>query len=442
MDENLAKLAELYECTVSDLLSDCPDFRHLDSAHKPSAVLAESPTSEQARPTEDVSWLIQPQRVHTLLDWIRRSDNSEVANLMATSLYKSGLGLTRRDLLKLAGLFGFTAAHPIWDFSDEDERMHALNVLGGQGPLDEPTVIHAEKAIQAFRQQGDHFGPAITLHATLSQRENIGDKLEADLVPQHLVKRALSVYAELTQLVGWLQFDSGNYSAAQHYYDRARELAHDAENDELASYVLCTMAQLAIWKGQARVAIDHAMAAQSWASQAGTSARAYAADIAVRAHLTANQPNRCWRLLDMEHKVLDEGEQDRPAGWWYFFDESFYWGTRTRCLIRFGAPDKALEAATKSLATVPHDNIHERAFRSLFRAEAILRHGDIDEATKAIAAVASLAAENSSRRIEQHIGELRRTLAPWEREKSVQELDECLMAYRPSLAASGKTYKS
>src|SRR5262249_26984012 len=31
--ENLARLAELYECAVSDLLVDLPNFRHLDTAN-------------------------------------------------------------------------------------------------------------------------------------------------------------------------------------------------------------------------------------------------------------------------------------------------------------------------------------------------------------------------------------------------------------------------
>jgi hypothetical protein len=35
--DNLSKLAELYECAVSDLLIDLPNFRHRDSAISPPA---------------------------------------------------------------------------------------------------------------------------------------------------------------------------------------------------------------------------------------------------------------------------------------------------------------------------------------------------------------------------------------------------------------------
>ena len=38
--DNLSKLAQLYECAVSDLLVDLPDFRHLDSAPAAGNALA------------------------------------------------------------------------------------------------------------------------------------------------------------------------------------------------------------------------------------------------------------------------------------------------------------------------------------------------------------------------------------------------------------------
>ncbi len=46
-----------------------------------------------------------------------------------------------------------------------------------------------------------------------------------------------------------------------------RGSAHGAEDTELGAFVLCNMSHLATWRGQARVGIDHAIAAQGWASQ-------------------------------------------------------------------------------------------------------------------------------------------------------------------------------
>ncbi|MEU1465837.1 hypothetical protein ABZ467_35355 [Streptomyces sp. NPDC005727] len=44
-------------------------------------------------------------------------------------------------------------------------------------------------------------------------------------------------------MVGWQLYNLGDYRAAQYYYDDARTAAHDAENTELVTYVLCTMSR-------------------------------------------------------------------------------------------------------------------------------------------------------------------------------------------------------
>ena len=113
-------------------------------------------------------------------------------------------------------------------------------------------------------------------------------------LPSQCTGGAVSAYAELTQLVGWLCFNMGAYHSAQHYYDDARSAAHDAQNVELVTYILCTMSHLATWQGKPRVGIDHAVAAAVWAEQAHSPlARAYAADVAVRAYVADNQPDKC-----------------------------------------------------------------------------------------------------------------------------------------------------
>ena len=78
----------------------------------------------------------------------------------------------------------------------------------------------------------------------------------------------------------------GPQRSAQHYYDEAHSAAHDAQNVELVTYILCTMSHLATWQGKPRIGIDHAVAAAVWAEQAQNPiARAYAADVAVRAYV-------------------------------------------------------------------------------------------------------------------------------------------------------------
>jgi hypothetical protein len=239
--------------------------------------------------------------------------------------------------------------------------------------------------------------------------------------------------------MGWLSFNLADYRSTQHYYDEARTAAHDAENTELVTYILCTMSHLATWQGRPRVGIDHAAAAAVWAEQSGSSAaQGYAADVAVRAYLADGQRAKCESILDLEYgKVVAQADRS-PASWWYFYDESFYWCTRTQFALKFGESEAAIEAIDKSLGLVDPANLHERAHRSLFRAEALVQQEHIGEAARLISEVAGITAINSSGRVEQRIGGLRQSLTPWQETKPIRELDEVLAAYGEISIGNGR----
>jgi hypothetical protein len=100
--------------------------------------------------------------------------------------------------------------------------------------------------VTTLRRQGDVLGARLTLQSVTGHRE-VARRL-ATAAPPAYRERAISVYAELTQLTGWLCFNACDYPAAQHYYDDARAAAHDAKNVELVmdhgatqfAYVVCS----------------------------------------------------------------------------------------------------------------------------------------------------------------------------------------------------------
>lgn len=235
----------------------------------------------------------------------------------------------------------------------------------------------------------------------------------------------------------------GDYASAQHYYDDSRSAAHEAENVELVTYILCAMSHLSTWQGKPRVGIDHAVAAGVWAEQAQSPlARAYAADVAVRAYVADSQPDKCRELLDREYAALQAAQTGEPrAAWWYFYDESFYWRTEGECALKLRRPDAAITALDRSLTLVDPANLHNYTFRLLLRAEARIQQSAVAEASSIVGDVARLTAGSASERIAQRVTDVRRLLQPWERTKPVRELDEQLATYRP-LAGSGSTKRT
>lgn len=169
-----------------------------------------------------------------------------------------------------------------------------------------------------------------------------------------------------------------------------------------------------------------------------------AADVAVRAYVADNQPDKCRETLDQEYAALQAAGTGEPsASWWYFYDESFYWRTEGECALKLRRPDAAMHALDKSLTLVDPANLHNYTFRLLFRAEARIQQAEITEASSIVADVARLTVGSASQRITQRIKDMRGLLVPWERTKPVRELDERLAAYPPAVGSgSGNTKRT
>ena len=448
----LGRLAELYECSIADLVTDCSNFRHRDcQTTAPATSISDAtPLQGEIVPAEPADLMLlnalgmgalgapaaQPffaagQNGDGLLNRLQRINFDELAQVIVMWAQRLNPNVSRRSLLfKMSTALAVAAAAPVFDMTDPDDRERVTLALGDPSRLDMATLAHTEEILRRCRRQGDVLGPEIALQTAIAQRNVIARILRK--VPDELLPRTLTVYAEITQLVGWLLFNLGDYRAAQYYYDDARTAAHDAENVDLVTYVLCTMSHLATWSGKPRVGIDHAVAAGTWAQQTDSQhARAYAADVAVRAYVADNQPDKCREALDREHEALRAIDPSEPmSSWWYFYDESFYWRTRSEFALRHGKPDVALAEVEKSLELVDPANLHNYAFRLLFRGEALIRQGEIAEASRTIGDVATLTAVNTARRIDQRIETVRGKLTKWDRTKPVRELDERLATFR------------
>ncbi|MDQ2883497.1 MAG: hypothetical protein M3Y48_20640 [Actinomycetota bacterium] len=459
--DNLGKLAELYECAVSDLLGDLADFRHLDTtagspglpdaAEKLLATLpgecrlgSEVAVSAQHDCDEwgALSPLALSRAAAPLVQRLQEVDFTELAQVIVMWMQQLNPSVSRRELLaKLSMAFTVAAVAPFFDVLNSDEHEQVMRAMKHPGDFDLPALRYCERMITSLRQQGDVLGPQLTLQSVIGHRQMVHQLAQA--APVEFQQRAVSAYAELTQLLGWLCFNMGDYRSAQHYYDDARSAAHDVQNVELVTYILCTMSHLATWQGKPRVGIDHAVAAAVWANQAHSPlARAYAADVAVRAYVVDNQPDKCRETLDQEYAALQTARADEPhAAWWYFYDESFYWRTEGECALKLQRPDAAMTALDKSLTLVDPANLHNYTFRLLFRAEARIQQAEVNEASSIVGDVARLTAGSASQRIGQRIENLRGLLTPWERTKPVRELDNQLAAYRPAVG-SGNTKRT
>lgn len=340
--------------------------------------------------------------------------------------------VNRRELLhRLSALFAAAAAGPLLGVLDPDEQQHVLHVIEDQAVsgFDEPALRYCEGMVNTLAQQDNVLGPQLTLYSTMGIKQ-LAEQL-AKAAPTTFKPRAISAYADITSLLGWLCFNMGNCHSAQYYYEEARAAAHDARNTELATYILCAMSQLATAQGRPRVGIDHAAAAAVWAEESRSPlAQGYATEVATVAYAAANQPDSFRRKLDEEYAFLHSLRPDEPRNpLWYFYDESSYWRTVGVCELTLQQPEAALKALDKSLALVDPTHRHNKAIRQLHRAEAYVQQEEIPEAASIIGTVAAATAVGRSQHITERITNLRGLLIPWHHTKAVRELDERLGVY-------------
>jgi hypothetical protein len=110
----LAKLAELYGCSIADLVADCADFRSADPNQQITSQLASLSAGLSASADEDA--------VRRAADEVENTSAEVLGRTVAAWLSKADPRLGRRRLLtKLSAALALAAATPAVAFAAEDE---------------------------------------------------------------------------------------------------------------------------------------------------------------------------------------------------------------------------------------------------------------------------------------------------------------------------------
>jgi transcriptional regulator with XRE-family HTH domain len=423
--ETLDRLAQLYECKITDLLADCHDYGKAPLNPTPGLVVR-----DRLRAGQDAT--VSTEVLHAALETIRQAEHGELAAVGGDDeADEPAMRMQRRTLLlEASSALAVMAAAPVL----EVPRLVGA-VRADRARVDLGVVSFAGEVVAGIRRLGGAVGPRITLPPAMALRSAMAALARS--APEVVTSEALTAYGDLTQLIGWLMFNLGDPKAAQYYYNDARAAAHRAANDDLVAYTLAATSQLAAARHRPRHAIDHGLAAQAAAKASGSPyAMAYAADVTARAYASSGQLSRCYAALDREQAALCQIAGDTPRSpWWYFYDESFYWGTESECKLKLGQAVDAWAAAGRALGLVEPHNLHNSALTLAFRAEALIRQGEVEQACASLADAARLTTMNSSRRIARRIDALHAEIGEVADTAAVRDLDEQLAEYRRARAA-------
>jgi tetratricopeptide (TPR) repeat protein len=333
--------------------------------------------------------------------------------------------MKRRHMLRILGWAASAAT--VGHLLEPDEQVRVASVLSDSGRVDARTLDHFEAVLWHCERQDDALGPRGVLDTVLTQRNLLGSLLPG--CPAMIRPRLLSVLSGASRQAGWLSFDLNDAHSAGYFYEKARALAHEAENVELGAIILCGMSHSAVWQGTPRIGIDHAVAAQEWANRAGDMRlRAYCADIAAKAYSAAGQREACLTALGAAETMLARtGEQQ--SGFVYFYGEGAHTLNCGQCHLGLRNAGRAADYARQSLVMLDPSFTRLVAFTSVNLGRAYAQAGEVDESVRLLGNAGEIAARNSSGRLIKILKQSRAELAPWHDSSAVRTLDDRLASY-------------
>jgi hypothetical protein len=442
--DNFGKLAELYKCAVSDLLSDLPDFRHRDTAAGvvEAALTMREPDAALVVPSDVAVWAAAtgpplPDNFVTALMQHLGSLTSADRDVLSTPrdrdrayhqlvqfLRSWAHTMDRRDMLGV--LSWATATASLSPIIGGDEHQRVASVLTRSSRVDAQTIEHIEAVLWHCRRQDHALGPQAALTTVLAQRD-LARALVPDC-PAVLRPRMLSALSEASRQAGWMSFDLKQFDHAGYYYEDARALAHEAENNGLGALVLCEMSHLATWQGTPRIGIDHAVAAGQWAYRIGDMrVRAYTAATAARAYAADGQRDACLTALDTAHAVLTMVDDQAPS--YSTYGEAGHISIRGECHLKLCEADHAVSYAQQSLEIMDRSSARDVAMTTIDLSEAYIQCTEIDEAARLLGDAGDIAASHSSARLTGRLNQARADLRPWQHTAAVRTLDDRLASY-------------
>jgi hypothetical protein len=217
---------------------------------------------------------------------------------------------------------------------------------------------------------------------------------------------------ELSQLAGWVAYDSGEHGVAQRYLTQALAYARHAGDHALGAEILAAQAHQALYLAQPGEAIDLARAAQAAALKHG-SATLHTECLVMEAHGHAarNDALACGTALATAERTFDRATRDDGLVWLAYFDEAYLAARMAQCFRDLGEADHAARYARRSL-DMDSRYVRGRAFNLALLATAHAAQGEPELACSVGRQALDLTVRLTSARSVGYVRDLVRRLRP------------------------------
>lgn len=371
--DTLDKMAEVYECAISDLLADVSDYRHLDSATRPK-VTAEIRPQDSDNPRRDID-VVQ--------------ETGELSQ-----------GAEQGDTYRAAGVLTAMAMPP---------GLQPLLATPGKGSPEGVRLVHV--AVASLEERDALSGGGAALQMAMTLHDLVAGWLRDP--PRGLEASLQDTYCELGALIGWLAYDAGQPAIARRYVNDTLALTRITTAASAEHRAMNTMCLLLSDSGRPREALQCAHQAQGSADVLGPPA-------ATLFHIRAARTNAKLGEVTAVHHELALAEEtfaqsDDRAGapaWVQFLDESELASVVGGSYLLLGQADEAVDAYQRAIQDADLPTARNTISRTVWLAQALLRAGDVSESCRTALQVLPHVGALSSGRVARRLQRLRRAIEP------------------------------
>ncbi|MFI9452534.1 multiprotein-bridging factor 1 family protein [Amycolatopsis sp. NPDC052450] len=241
--------------------------------------------------------------------------------------------------------------------------------------------------------------------------------------------------AVLSEVIGYMAYDSQLHRLAQHYLILSLRLAKQAGNPAYGSFVLATMSHQALYLDRPDQALTLALAAQETASSASIAAvKTEAAMLEAAACATLGDQGSSTEALRRAEKSYDQhGPADETPYWMAHWDDAVFASFASSAWLELGNV-RAAEPYLQTLWDNAHGQVRRQVFAAGQQAKAALLEHDVERCARYGTIAAEAAAAANSKRSHHIVRDLLSQLEGRRQLRPVRELTETVATLLPSEA--------
>ncbi|WP_103350763.1 hypothetical protein [Amycolatopsis sp. CA-128772] len=279
-----------------------------------------------------------------------------------------------------------------------------------------------------YRQGGGFCRDAVRVVKTASLLLHWGT------VPDRLRARLHTVLADVHNLLGWTEFDTGHPVPARRRFERALALAAEAGNDSLEANIHYRLGRVHLHHHDAPGALAEFARGRAAARRSGSrrATAILAANEAWAFAMGGDERTALTCLAEAEAAFAEADGWPEPRPWEAFFGDADMAAMRGTVLTELagGHHGEAITELTAAAARYGADMARSRSLTLIMLAQNHASRGDFDEATRIGTEAIDLATHVGSVRPKDRLAPLERLLLEHHGDPAVKTLSDRIARYR------------